>query len=70
GEASGWSWTQWKEKITGDPAAVKALSLASHVRPRPRSLAPGDCWTVHVEALVRHLRPGVQEVKWLDILFR
>ncbi|MBS3806654.1 MAG: hypothetical protein KGY60_04055, partial [Bacteroidales bacterium] len=42
GEASGWSWTQWKEKITGDPAAVKALSLASHVRPRPRSLAPGD----------------------------
>lgn len=70
GEASGWSWSQWKEKITRDPAAVKSSSMASHVRPSPQRMHPGRAWTIHVEAPVRHLKPGVQEVKWLDILFR
>ena len=70
GKASGWSWDQWQERILHDPGRVKSLSLASHVRPRPQSMHPGQSWTVHVEAPVRHLPPGVQEVKWLDILFR
>jgi hypothetical protein len=52
------------------PVQVRRRSLASLVRPRPARLAPGDTLTTPVEAPVRHRRPGVLEVRWLEILYR
>lgn len=56
-------------QIRNQPMDVQALSLANHVWPRPHILEPGTVTTEHAEAPVRHLKPGIQEVKWLDVLF-
>ena len=69
-KAPEWPWEKWLERIGRDPSGVKERSLGSYVRPRPLHLEPGQRRTLHVRAPVRHLKPGVQEVKWLDILFR
>jgi hypothetical protein len=51
------------------PHTVRRHSLASHERPRPLPLRPGTPFLEHVEAPVRHRRPGVMEVEWLNLLF-
>ena len=56
--------------ITTDPATVRRYSLASHVRPRPASLTADASLIEHLEAPIRHRKPGVMEVEWLEILFR
>ncbi|MFB6274229.1 MAG: hypothetical protein ABEL51_15190 [Salinibacter sp.] len=55
--------------IATDPATVRRHSVAGHVRPRPASLSPEAPLIEHLEAPVRHRKPGVMEVKWLEILF-
>ncbi|MFO7891423.1 MAG: hypothetical protein R6V04_13915 [bacterium] len=52
------------------PEKIRQRSLACLIRPRPFRLINGNVYTEHIEAPVRHLPPGVQEVKWLKILFR
>jgi hypothetical protein len=61
--------TRLLRQIVTDPLAVRRLSYASLVRPRPLALADTTL-TTPVEAPVRHLKPGVLEVRWLDLLYR
>lgn len=55
--------------IASDPAVVRRHSLASHTRPRPVSLSGRRPFIEHLEAPIRHRKPGVMEVEWLEILF-
>ncbi|MFP4487944.1 MAG: hypothetical protein ACLFN1_01445 [Bacteroidales bacterium] len=55
--------------IEESPHELKDLSLAVHVRPQSYVLEPGAGWIEHIEANVRHHKPGVREVEWLDIIF-
>ncbi|MFW6019807.1 MAG: hypothetical protein ACOCPM_04430 [Bacteroidales bacterium] len=43
--------------------------LAKIIRARPLKLDIVSYYTEHIEAPVRHKKPGIQEVKWLNILF-
>lgn len=52
------------------PMTVRRHSLAAYERPRPVRLRPGTPFIDHVEAPVRHRKPGRREVEWLEILFR
>ncbi|MFO7893169.1 MAG: AGE family epimerase/isomerase [Longimicrobiales bacterium] len=56
--------------LATDPGRVESASAAAVVYPRPRTVTPGGAWVEHVEAPVRHRRPGELEVEWLEILFR
>lgn len=56
--------------ITQEPAVVRRHSLASILRPRPISLTAETPLIEHLEAPIRHRKPGVMEVEWLEILFR
>jgi hypothetical protein len=51
------------------PSTVRQHSLAAHVRPRPAPLSADAPLIEHLEAPIRHRRPGVMEVEWLEILF-
>jgi len=51
------------------PQNIRRHSLAAYERPRPAPLRPGTPFLDHVEAPVRHRKPGVMEVEWLNILF-
>ena len=51
------------------PQALRRHSLAIYERPRPASLRAGTPFLDHVEAAVRHRKPGVVEVEWLNVLF-
>jgi hypothetical protein len=55
---------------TTQPMVVRRHSLAVYERPRPARLRPGTHFIDHIEAPVRHRKPGVTEVEWLEILFR
>lgn len=55
--------------IETDPATVRRHSLAAHVRPRPATWSVDTPLIEHLEAPVRHRKPGVMEVEWLEILF-
>ncbi|MFO7851195.1 MAG: hypothetical protein ACQERS_03310 [Bacteroidota bacterium] len=57
------------ETIEERPHEIEKYSLASHVRPHPFIIEGGKTWTEHIEAPVKTFKPGVREVKWLDILF-
>ena len=59
-----------RQLLAADAAGFEAASAASMVYPRPRAVRPDGAWVEHVEAPVRHRRPGVLEVEWLEILFR
>lgn len=56
--------------IQTKPMVVRRHSLAVYERPRPAPLRPGTPFIDHIEAPVRHRKPGVMEVEWLEILFR
>jgi len=56
------------QAIQSHPAKMKEHSMATLVFPRPHSLSQ-KAVIEHIEMPVRHLKPGVQEVRWLDILF-
>lgn len=56
--------------LTDAPWQVETASAAAVVYPRPRPVEPGGAWVEHVEAPVRHRKPGELEVEWLEILFR
>lgn len=51
------------------PMTVRHHSLAVYERPRPARLRPGAPFIDHVEAPIRHRKPGVMEVAWLQVLF-
>lgn len=51
------------------PQAIRRHSLANYERPRPAPLRTDTPFLDHVEAPVRHRKPGVVEVEWLNILF-
>lgn len=53
-----------------EPIRFRRHSLAVYERPRPVRLRPDTPFVDHVEAPVRHRKPGVMEVEWLEILFR
>jgi len=55
--------------IETDPSAVRRHSLAAHVRPRPATLPADAPFIEHLEAPVRHRKPGAMEVEWLEIVF-
>lgn len=55
--------------IQSDPGQIKKYSLGNLLFPRAQSISDGKEFTEHIEMPVRHLKPGVQEVKWLDIIF-
>jgi len=55
--------------IVEDPAMVRRHSIATYVRPRPARLSAEAPFIEHLEAPVRHRKPGVMEVEWLEILF-
>ena len=58
-------------RLVGEqPMTVRRHSIAVYERPRPVRLRPGTPFIEHVEAPVRHRKPGVTEVEWLEILFR
>lgn len=50
------------------PQTIRRHSLAIYERPRPAVLRPDRPFLGHVEAPVRHRKPGVMEVEWLNIL--
>ncbi len=62
--------TRLARLVQNRPMAVRRHSLAVYERPRPASLRPDTSFIDHVEAPVRHRKPGVMEVEWLEILFR
>lgn len=55
--------------IGNTPVKIKKNAIASIVRPRPFILKREIIYTEHIEAPVRHLKPGVKEVEWLDIIY-
>lgn len=61
--------TRLARLIRATPATVRRHSLASYARPRPASLQADAPFIDHVEVPVRHHKPGVMEVEWLEILF-
>ena len=50
------------------PQTVRRHSLAAYERPRPRPLRSEQPFITHIEAPIRHRRPGVMEVEWLNVL--
>jgi len=62
--------TKLARLVRGDPQTVRRYSLATYERPRPARLTSGAPFIDHIEAPIRHRRPGVMEVEWLNILFR
>lgn len=54
---------------TTEPLTVRQHSLAVYERPRPAQLRPEETFIDHIEAPIRHRKPGVMEVEWLEILF-
>ena len=62
--------TRLARLVREQPMTVRRHSLAVYERPRPVRLRPGTPFIDHVEAPVRHRKPGVMEVEWLEILFR
>lgn len=58
------------ERLKNQPVKLREQILASHVRPRPHILQNGVPFTEHIEAPVRHFKPGVREVEWLELLFQ
>lgn len=56
--------------IRTQPRVVRRSSLANYERPRPTRLQAGTPFIDHAESPVRHRKPGVTEVEWLEILFR
>lgn len=56
--------------IRTDPLAVRQHSYAALVRPRPLALAPDMTVLTPIEAPVRHRKPGVLEVEWLELLYQ
>jgi len=62
--------TQLARLMRSDPQVVRRHSLATYERPRPARLTSDDPFIDHVEAPIRHRRPGVMEVEWLNILFQ
>lgn len=56
--------------IAEQPHLVRRHSLAAIQRPRPVSLTTDAPIIEHLEAPIRHRKPGVMEVEWLEILFR
>lgn len=57
------------EAIKSSPEQIHKHTIAKVVYPRPQSLSADKDFTEHIEMPVRHLKPGVQEVRWLDIIF-
>ena len=62
--------TQLARLVRSDPQIVRRHSLATYERPRPAPLTSEEPFIDHVEAPIRHRRPGVMEVEWLNILFQ
>ncbi len=60
---------RWMENIRQKPLKMKEQSIATLIYPRSKRLEPGQFYIDHIELPVRHLKAGVQEVRWLDILF-
>lgn len=57
------------DAIQSDPQQIKTFSLANLVFPRSQSISGDNEFIEHIEMPVRHLKPGVQEVEWLDVIF-
>lgn len=55
--------------IETNPSTVRHHSVAVHTRPRPAPLSANGPFIEHLEAPIRHRKPGVMEVEWLEILF-
>lgn len=55
--------------IASSPSTVRRHSVALHVRPCPAQLSAEAPFIEHLEAPIRHRKPGVMEVEWLEILF-
>ena len=60
--------TQLARLVRSDPQTVRRYSLATYERPRPARLTSEEPFIDHIEAPIRHRRPGVMEVEWLNIL--
>jgi len=52
-----------------EPLTIRQHSLAVYERPRPAQLHSEKAFIDHIEAPIRHRKPGVMEVEWLEILF-
>lgn len=58
-----------QELIATAPQTVRLHSWAHYVRPRPAVVSPDRPFIDHIEAPVRHKKPGVLEVEWLELLY-
>lgn len=57
--------------ILNGASPLPAYSIAYFVRPRPFLLSGSNSSFIeHIEAPVKHLKPGIQEAKWLNILMK
>lgn len=56
--------------VETEPSTVRRHSLAAYVRPRPVSLEAASPFIDNIELPVRHHKPGVLEVEWLEILYQ
>lgn len=61
---------QLQRLIEDDPLAVERTSLASHVQPKPAELQPGVHYIEYIRAPMKHTKPGVMEVKQLQVEWR
>lgn len=61
---------QLTDLITSSPSVLRRHSVALHTRPQPAFLSAEDPFIEHLEAPIRHRKPGVMEVEWLEILFQ
>lgn len=56
--------------VETEPSTVRRHSLAAYVRPRPVRLEAASPFIDNIELPVRHHKPGVLEVEWLEILYQ
>ena len=55
--------------IQSHPGKIKKHSIGSLVFPIPQRITNKKTFVEHIEMPVRHLKPGIQEVRWLDVIF-
>lgn len=55
--------------IQSHPEQIRKYSLGKLILPRAQSISGDSKFTEHIEMPVQHLKPGIQEVKWLNVIF-
>lgn len=61
--------SQWSNWIRHEPEKLRHRSFAQTVYPKNRPIPSNTSLIEHIELPVRHLKAGLQEIEWLEMLF-